>query len=129
MIVINEEEIVEIASDFLSRQQGGENIELWPVRKRRKDLRHHAHLNLVSDLQFAFDPFFCCRGFLQVLDGFVKAARHLVKRGCESANLVLCRNLDLLSEVTARDSSGHFRQVGDWPRDSLCAKNGDNRSE
>ena len=71
MIVIDKEKIVEVSSYFLRRRQGGENIKFAPVRKRRKDLRHHAHLNFVGDLKLAFDPFLRRGGFLEMLDRFV----------------------------------------------------------
>src|SRR5262245_46200206 len=103
MVVIDKEKIVEVSSYFLRRRQGGENIKFVPVGKRRKELRHHAHLNFMGDLQLAFDPFLCRRGFFEMLDGIVQTPRHLVERGRERANLLLSSNVDPLMEITPCD--------------------------
>ena len=56
VFVVDEEEVVEVATHFPGRLEHGEDIELAAPRVGRKDQGEHAHLDLPPDVQLVLHP-------------------------------------------------------------------------
>ena len=56
MIVIDQEEIIEIAADLSGRIHRRVDIEFAPLREGREDAREHALLDLIGHVQLRADP-------------------------------------------------------------------------
>ena len=52
MIIIDQKEIIKISADFLSGVHGSKNVKFAAAGKSRKNIRHHAVLDLRSRLEF-----------------------------------------------------------------------------
>ena len=65
MIVVDQEEIIEIASHFLGGIHGCIDIKFIPLGEGREDPGQHIGLDLGRDGQLRSDPFFLGRHFLQ----------------------------------------------------------------
>jgi hypothetical protein len=67
MVLVDEEKIVNVPSHLPRRHDAPMDVELGPVRERRKQLRDHAHLNVMGHPELTFDALLGCRGLLQTL--------------------------------------------------------------
>ena len=56
MILINKEEIVEVAADLSGRIHHSVNVELSALRESRENTGQHALLDLVGHVQLRADP-------------------------------------------------------------------------
>ena len=80
MILVDQEEVIEIAADLSRGVHFGIQIEFLPVRERRENMRQHAGLNLICHVQLRADPLLFLCDLRDVLDVLLRPLRQLVKR-------------------------------------------------
>ena len=103
LLIVEEHEVVEVAADLLGRHDHRVQIELRPVRERRKDLGQDAHLDVVRDPQLAFNPLLGRRRDRQLLDRAREPLGHLVERSGELADFVGRRHFDAAAQIAVGD--------------------------
>ena len=98
VVVVDEEEVIEVAADFLGGGHMGVKAELVPFRERREGVRDDPLLDAARDIQFAFHPVFLGRDRLQVLGVIHDGEFHLVDVHRQQFDLVFA-----LGGVSQRD--------------------------
>ena len=68
MVIINEEEIIEIAADLLGRFHRSEDVKLFSSGEWREYIRQHIRLNFCRKLKFCPDTLFLSSNFCNVLN-------------------------------------------------------------
>ena len=76
MIIVDQEEIIKVASDLFRRDHRSKNIELFPIRESREDPREHVRLDLCRYIQLRPDPFFLSRDRCKIVQRIDDTALH-----------------------------------------------------
>ena len=91
MVIVDEEEVVEVAADFLGRVHGGIQVEFVPFREGREVARQDASLDGVRDVQLTGQALPLGGERLQVVHIVQDGVLHLVDVHGEQFDLVLAR--------------------------------------
>ena len=86
VIIVNKEEIIEIAADLPGRCHGSEDIQVFPVRKSREYIRNRIGLDGPGQIQFRNNPFLFRRESRQVVNIVHHVLFHGVNRACQAGN-------------------------------------------
>ena len=61
-VLVLDEVVVEVSSNFLGGRHGGVKVNVLPVREGGEGPGNHAHLDVTGNLELSFYPFTLCRG-------------------------------------------------------------------
>ena len=104
MIIINQEEIVEIAADFLGRIHGCKEFKLLPIREGRKYTGQRIELDSAGQVQFCPDAFFFRGGPFDSLLVLCQVLLHTGHNPGQVFQFISCLNSDGRKVIRSGDA-------------------------
>ena len=111
-LVVQQEVVIQVASDLPCRGHRCIEVQLLPFRERREHIRDHSHLDIVGNAKLALDTLLVSRSHFQLIDIGNQRGLHMGEGTRQRTDLV--EALDLRQrpvEVSFGDVAGLDRQL------------------